>query len=588
MTDSRVLGAAGGSLAISNAEVTIPAGTVTASTTFTLSMVTDSGEADEFASEVTALGVAESEAFGLALTADASELLGDGVTVTLKVSAALDELVTGGQAIAAFAQGTDEIHDPEKSESHQTFDPIFGTYNGAAKTLTVTVPTSLFESDGAQLKAKLRVAVLPKTFTLSAPLTVGPRIAAGPSAASCPADASFKAPMAYGWLPGATMSTNLLPVAAVVGVFNESRTKDGKSTLGHQGIDIIAKVGTPIYAVADGFIQRTRNHNFTCPTKAGELPKEYKKVKFPEYSITLNIGGNATVTYRHIKEGSAGVYTGSTVAREALFDTCFLDIKQLAVGELRKYPVKAGQQIGVTGESGELSPGTRVGPHLHLEWLPPGDGLQKNPLCRLAKLADGGDPSVMNALAPILAGQVQPGALAFPSLPALDTRFVVRRVRTDISTAVCRVDTPIGSACDLGGSGFYMEALVRPNSGQVFALQSNGVMASLSKFESTSPRVTFGSAPTSASALSSLYLPITPAPLINVLADRGQIDPNPPCDISAVVTYQLKVNWNRANKAKDVVEAPFGPPTKLRVTTSPRPAPQAGCTALVSTLSGSN
>ena len=121
---------------------------------------------------------------------------------------------------------------------------------------------------------------------------------------------------AYINVPGFLISP-LQEVGELLASFNEKR--DGYT---HEGIDIRASMGTPIFAVADGVITKAAPDSKGVENGGGHM-------------IFLDLGNGAEARYMHL--GAYGVKAGDRV--------------------------KAGQVIGFTGSSGDSTT-----PHLHFEY----------------------------------------------------------------------------------------------------------------------------------------------------------------------------------------------------------------------------
>jgi len=102
---------------------------------------------------------------------------------------------------------------------------------------------------------------------------------------------------------------------------------------GHNGVDVELRsfseqaIGVPVFAAADGVVTATHD---------GEPDMNTQQLGQPSNLVIINHGGVRETWYLHLKNGSVSVAPGQ--------------------------PVKAGQQIGMVGSSGNSG-----GPHLHFE-----------------------------------------------------------------------------------------------------------------------------------------------------------------------------------------------------------------------------
>lgn len=107
----------------------------------------------------------------------------------------------------------------------------------------------------------------------------------------------------------------------------------GLAADGHNGVDVELRsfseqsIGVPVFAVADGTVTATHD---------GEPDMNTQQLGQPSNLVIINHGGVRETWYLHLKNGSVSVAPGQ--------------------------PVKAGQQIGMVGSSGNSG-----GPHLHFE-----------------------------------------------------------------------------------------------------------------------------------------------------------------------------------------------------------------------------
>lgn len=122
--------------------------------------------------------------------------------------------------------------------------------------------------------------------------------------------------MTYKDIPGILISP-LQVAGELLAPFDQSR-----EDYSHQGVDIRADLGTPIFAIADGVITKAAPDSKGVENGGGNM-------------IFLDLGNGIEGRYMHL--GAYGVKTGDTV--------------------------KAGQVIGFTGNTGDSTT-----PHLHFEY----------------------------------------------------------------------------------------------------------------------------------------------------------------------------------------------------------------------------
>lgn len=128
-----------------------------------------------------------------------------------------------------------------------------------------------------------------------------------------------------------------LPVSGALGRTHDAKVQVFSPTMNdyrvHLGVDIEAEPDSPVYAAADGKIQKIW------------------KDPLMGYSVAIEHSGNAVTVYKNLSETlSDGIFEGATV--------------------------KAGRQIGTVGESAMIEIADE--PHLHLEMTV--GGLQVDPL----------------------------------------------------------------------------------------------------------------------------------------------------------------------------------------------------------------
>lgn len=134
-----------------------------------------------------------------------------------------------------------------------------------------------------------------------------------------------------------TVPTLSLPVSGVLGRAHDAKVQVFSPTMNdyrvHLGVDIATEPDSPVYAAADGKIQKIW------------------KDPLMGYSVAIEHSGNAVTIYKNLSETLAdGIFEGATV--------------------------KAGRQIGTVGESAMIEIADE--PHLHLEMTV--GGLQVDPL----------------------------------------------------------------------------------------------------------------------------------------------------------------------------------------------------------------
>lgn len=134
--------------------------------------------------------------------------------------------------------------------------------------------------------------------------------------------------------PNPTPESPVISVFPVLGPCNFTDTWQAPRTGGrrHEGVDIIAKTGTPVYAVANGTVTR---QYFDSPGSLGGN------------SLRLTLPNGTYFYYAHFSSFAANIKVGSVV--------------------------RAGEVIGYVGSTGNSST-----PHLHFEYHP-GGGAAVNP-----------------------------------------------------------------------------------------------------------------------------------------------------------------------------------------------------------------
>lgn len=358
--------------------VTIPEGTLTSGSAITLSMIQSDDLDREFSDATTSLHLLDWEDQDVAVTGfEADPPTPTEIQVKLKVSEALAAKVGPGTMLAGIVWILDEVDgDEESSESLASSEVLPSTYDAGTRELTVLV-SSIYLSDidpathsPGSLKQRLTIRVgLFDTKTESATSAVAGEsgnvtlAAVGVSGDSNPRCGTAE------W-------TSPLSDYRSVASFGEIRKN---KAIGHGGLDLVTRdkgdkvvTGRPTVAVADGYIETVKSE--ACPIPRKGKPLRCFDVKNPGYALTLALTNGDRVAYRHLLPGG--------VQLDGLKDEP--DILRLWQDDgTKKYKVKAGQVLALTGKSGN------VDAHLHLEYFPKVDGSvtsQRNPLCKLVKL----------------------------------------------------------------------------------------------------------------------------------------------------------------------------------------------------------
>lgn len=137
----------------------------------------------------------------------------------------------------------------------------------------------------------------------------------------------------------------------------------------HNGIDIAGPIGTPVYAVRDGWVVAAAPAN---PDRTGRL-------SFGKYGSTVIIyhddisppaedgttaNGAVFTVYAHLNSIDAACNPPTTATRVGIH---FMAPELRSGGRFTKVRVRAGQQIGTIGNTGFVD--SNMGPHLHFEVL---------------------------------------------------------------------------------------------------------------------------------------------------------------------------------------------------------------------------
>lgn len=419
-------------------------------------------------------------AMALLITIEADTIKSESVSVKLPLSDELLQLAAGGQQLALFTTRPYELDgDDDKSEAIDVVEAVLVTVDTAAKVAHTILPDSAFDLNNGKLIANLRIAALPTGESVAAAQEAGQKgvrratpLAVVPT--SCPGDASFAAPMLYGWRKGVAAENYYDTIAGILGPFAEAIGHEGHA--GHPGIDFFADVGTPVYAVAGGYIEQVVKQGWTCTSDSERAPvatcggnNQPACAPFPRYWVTLavtNKDGIVTdrVTYQHIKFGSVKI--GGVIPPHS--DLCW---HEKAHTKQPKFQVDVGDQIAETDQNGTVPHSTtQIGPHLHLEWKPVSAGSVRNPMCKLSTIFPGRiearySDANQAELGYRMYGWAPPGLAAL--LPGRDAdnlvEFWVRRKKPAATPSVCLLNDGPNQIrpCDWGGRGAFMYPLER-------------------------------------------------------------------------------------------------------------------------------
>lgn len=388
-----------------------------------------------------------------------------------------------------------------------------------------------------------------------------------PVAAQCPGDASFEAPLQYGWKAGAAPLVSYVPYAAVLGPFSEPRqakTSSGNlKTLpngqpdtsgGHVGIDFAADEGTPVLAVANGFVQQVKNENWTCATKKTALKKTGDKAD-PGYSLTLAVTNTAGTVidraiYRHLLIGGLQVAGLRDLADS---QKCWKDDAKNR--SKAKYPVTVKTILAKSGASGTCNtPGCVKQPHVHFEWYPafvssttvPSHA--RNPLCKLATIYPGRIDSTYaspnNAeMSYRLYAKPAAGTVDYNGNAKTLTEFLVRRnkLATAQASNPCLV-TGLQGPCDVGIRGWFGMPMLYPAPGSAWPRDSQGDMGRAVLSTTTRGILEI--------AWPFVFTPsgeeLTPPPTTQVVQPTYVVDQSVPCAPAGQYTFTVEVFWDRS------------------------------------------
>ncbi|CAN7774621.1 M23 family metallopeptidase [Paraburkholderia hospita] len=580
----------GGTITLAGvASVTFPGGVFPSPTTVTLQRVDDPTTQNDFDVGMATFGITESESFALKIDVATSSLPDLQGTARIIVSDDLANRAGQGSVLAAFAKDVDASTDEDKGETLDVYDFLDGQFDAQQKALTFNFADKAFASDfsdnDGHVAAVVRVAVMPPVDSGTAAAKTTSSLAQVQAKAAtsvqCPGDASFSAPLLYGWRAASPGDPNQYydsTVAGLIGTFGEGRPNHL-----HGGLDFFAEKGTPVFAVADGYIARLQHQWWLCPTRTKALRQrpasEQKNIPWPEYTLTLFLDDGSSVIYRHLSYNSVvldgqlvgGNLNGSAPPPE--FAQCWDD------GGRKQYRVKAGQPIALTGETGTLydvsrKPIGQVPPHLHLEWLPKRT-VVSNPLCKLTSLypLDQGsspEPSALSTLT--LFGHRAPGTrtVDVQADTYFDVQFRVRRNKSAAATPCYGTLTGTSQPCDKGGKGFFGSALEAPIAGSSWPKDSDGPMAT-PMFSSSNP---------SFINVQMIQYPccntvgdphVTPPPAITVTAPLFTTSAQASCGASGTYTYTVSVIADKLGNT-----AMFGQAVTGSVNMVPSQAPYNG------------
>jgi murein DD-endopeptidase MepM/ murein hydrolase activator NlpD len=539
------------------ATATFPAGAAPASTHVSVEKVFNVTLDDTFLDTAGPMGIVDAADHSIRIQVGTAEIA-KAVSVSLNVPDDLIPLLSNGRRLVLLTSGTDISDDADSGESHDVFDITQGTFDSQSSTFTAILPINAFSpanGNNGFIGALFRLAALPNDQVEGLQTAIAVKVLSNAKSNpySCPGDQSWGAPMLFGYRAGRAVSEYYDPYAAGINApFGEPRPqlKDGKTVFktdgtpdmssGHQGIDFFAEEGTPIFAVADGFIAQVKNENWNCKDKKHTAPfKKANQKSNPEISVTLALTdrvGNITdrVTYRHLRMGSAQELVPNA---DRDFATCWADSAK--PGGTHTYPVEKGTLLGYTGATGMLNASTPVPPHLHFEWITSYSNASPhgNPLCKLTT----NDPARAGFLFrnDDLVGQ---GA---------DTRWLggidyvyaiykIRRAKPAGTSNVCLWTTV--PPCDPAGHGYFTALLSLPPAGFVWPAGSNGEIG-YRVIEANDPRVGMMTVTQQVTGLNRNTPPSLNAESSYTL--DGNALSKPPCNVQTPITLKLSLIADR-------------------------------------------
>ncbi len=308
--------------------------------------------------------------------------------VELEVPAPLAQAVPAGQGLYLYAL----VRFAEGADVEDAFRLMPSFYDAAAAVVTASLPRWVLTD--AQSAGAFEAVLL---------------LAAGPGENGPAGSGRARAPSSPGCasagigLPVALPSGALPPVSSAFGSRTDPIT--GQAGAFHHGVDLSVPVGTPVMAVADGYIERVRNQ-FNPATGKG----------WGWYVDVRHSDGSAT-RYAHLSPNSP-VWGGQPIAAVGLGTTF----------SPTQYPVTQGQVIGLSGQSGGVS-----GPHLHFEYAPNGQ-LYANP----TQVGGNVDPL------PCLTNETFEGSIVIgDNGPAADDAFAIFLYDAGGSTLLATWQTPV-------------------------------------------------------------------------------------------------------------------------------------------------
>ncbi len=329
------IGTAGGRVELAGvASVIVPASTLTGSANVRLQATADPDLAALFQITGSAAQPSHRASYEVRINLESQVPQRAGLTVALQIPDALLALGAGG--VTAFVRQVDT--DPD--DGTDFFSPVAADVNLSAKAATITLGGGDFTvvADGSY-EAQVVLALTPGGRHVSRvpgsrdPITTYPDFSPNFSVENLPG-AAFASPPLKGVA---------LVVVSRIGLREATNTPHVAPPPGgpkpHRGIDLRAADGTPVLAVADGYVEQvTRIDQFPGGTSPNG---NYIRVRHDD--------GTAT-EYLHL----------------SAFDEPFRSLAKRATypGPIGAGRVKAGDQIGLSGHSSSGA----IDPHLHLQY----------------------------------------------------------------------------------------------------------------------------------------------------------------------------------------------------------------------------
>lgn len=312
-----------------------PLGSFSGAASVTLSRTRDREIASIFHDSTALFGVELVAPDELAITVSGASFEGDAFSVALRVPETLLQASANGGVLAAFGLNRFVSEDDEAGESLDDFETIASTFDASTDTIIAEVPAPFFfETGDGSTRAIIKLGVV------RPPVAAAERAVTGPGFLLNP--------------------LGVKPLEIVAPYGEPARCGHTTTAPYHRGIDFRANIGTPVYAVASGWIETVAVQD-CCKNPA--LPRCTDATDTTgDFAVTVRHHDGSGAVYRHLKRGSVGPIPLVFTDNEACWSQ-----PPVQPGGLYRYPVAAGQPLAASGETGAHGK-----PHLHFEYAAAG------------------------------------------------------------------------------------------------------------------------------------------------------------------------------------------------------------------------